>query len=211
MKRLLINALTTENEKTPSTVEGVLDTLYHAYFGALPEYENLDFGVGGIGMIRLIIVGILLGLAVGGFVAVYNKQVLGKFVRTLITYECLSPETGKTLPELNYADKLMIRHAVRQSVSLRRVVRCREEEEYWEKNKKRKNAKDFRVKPDDHHFYIPEEIRYMADVKFEGKGNTWRSAVAFAAGMVILAIVLLGLLPYLLLLLNDFIGMFKGV
>lgn len=210
MKRWLLYALTAENETTPTTVAGFWDTVYQLYFGELPQYENLDFGTATLGSVRLIIVGILLGLAVGGFVAVFNKQVLGKFVRTLIQDECLSPEDGKTLPELNYADKLMIRHAVRKSVSLRRVVRCREEDEYWEKNRKKKNAKDFRVNPDEHHFYIPEDMKYMADVKFEGKGNTWRSAIAFAAGMIVLMIVLLGLLPYILLLLNDFVGMFKG-
>ena len=120
MKRWSLHALTAENTTPPSTLAGVWDTIYQLYFGPLPEYENLDFGTGSLGSLRLIIAGILLGLAVGGFVAVYNKQVLGRFVRVLIAEGCLSPESGKSLPELNYADKLIIRNAVRRGVSLRR-------------------------------------------------------------------------------------------
>jgi hypothetical protein len=66
------------------------------------------------------------------------------------------------------------------------------------------------VDPDAHHFYIPEDMKYMADVKFEGKGNTWRSAIAFAILMIVLMLVLLGFLPYILSLLNDFVGMLRA-
>ncbi len=187
----------------------ILALLYDAYFGPTQTYEHLSMGTGSLLSVRLIILGICLGLAVGGFVAVFNKRVLGGFVRRLLKAECLSAQTGKSLPELDYADKLTIRRAVRTNVSLRRVVRCREEEEFeaeWGSGGK----KAFRVNPDAHHFYIPEEMKYMADVKFEAQGTTWRGAIVFAIMMVIVALVLLAILPYVLSLLNDFVGMLKG-
>ncbi len=185
---------------------------YDSVFGDQTYYEYLDMGTGSLISVRLIIVGIFLGLAAGSFVAVFNKQVLGGFVRKLLREECLSPETGKTLPELNYAAKLTIRRAVRRSVALRRVVRCREEEDFYAEQERNPSKKkiEFRVNPDHHHFFIPEEMKYMADVKFEAKGTTWRSAIAFSFLMVVLMVVLLTFLPNILSLLNDFIGMVKG-
>ena len=71
-----------------------------------------------------------LGLAAAGFLAVFNKQINGAFVERLLREGCMSPESAKTLPELDLADKLMLRYGVSHSVDLRRVVKCREEEEY---------------------------------------------------------------------------------
>lgn len=214
MKGLRLHALAAPSD-SPSTLAGFWDTVYQAYFGDLPEYSNINLGALGNTSLRLIIVGIFVGLALGGFVAAYNKQVLGRFVRHLIGEGCLSPESGRTLPELNYADKLMIRRAVRKSPSLRRVVKCAEEEAYWQSlaektPKARKKIADFRIDPDAHRFYVPEDMKYMAEVKFEGKGNTWVGAVATAAGMIVFMLIVLGALPFLLSLLNDFLEMFKG-
>ena len=212
MKDRFLYSLTVSGE-SPATIGSFWDKIYELYFGELPEYSNIDLGALGATSLRLLIMGIFLGLALGGFVAAYNKQVLGKFVRVLIFEGCLSPESGKTLPELNYADKLMIRRAVRKSPSLRRVIRCAEEEAYWEKyeekKKKKRKIADFRIDPDVHHFYIPKDLKYMADVKFEGKGNTWVGAIAVAVGMIVFMLIVLGALPFLLSLLNDFLEMFN--
>ncbi len=208
MKFHFLSALAVGSEEKPFWQE-LFAILYDAYFGQTEVYEHLDMGTGSLLSVRLIILGICLGLAAGGFVAVFNKRVLGDFVRRLLQEKCLSPETGKSLPELDYAHVLTIRRAVRTNVNLRRVVKCREEEAF-EQEQGNAIKGSFRVNPDDHHFYIPEEMKYMADVKFEAKGTTWRGAIAFAIVMVIAALVLLAILPYILSLLNDFVGMLKG-
>ncbi len=214
MNWFLTGALTLGTEQETGFWQTVWAWLYEAYFGDAYSYEHLDMGTGTMLSVRLIVVGICLGLSVGGFVAVFNKRVLGGFVRRLLRAECLSPETGKTLPELDYADKLTIRRAVRTNVNLRRVVKCREEEAYEAEEgsatDKKARKKPFRIDPDEHHFYIPEDMKYMADVKFEDKGTTWRGAIVCAILMVILALVLLAVLPYLFSLINDFVGMLKG-
>ena len=64
--------------------------------------------------------------------------------------------------------------------------------------------------PDAHHFYIPEEMKYTADVKFEKKGSTWLGAILFVAVAIVIGFVLLLVLPYLLSLLNDFVGAFQS-
>ena len=122
------------------------------------------------------------------------------------------PDDGKTLPELNLADKLILRRAVRSSVTLRRVVRCREEEEFFKEQEEKSSKKlpDFRIDPDIHHFYIPEDLKYTADIKFEGKGTTWPGAIVFALCMIILMMVALVFLPDILQFVNNFVGTFQG-
>lgn len=193
------------------------------YFTDETVYEHLNMGGGSLISIRNLIVGLFIGLSVAGFGAVFNKQVLGGFVRLLLKEECLSPEQGKTLPELDSADKLLIRYGVKRGVNLRRVVRCREEEEYnaetarlaEEHREKRQTDRSlprrlkrpaFRVDPDRHHFYIPEEMKYTAEVKFEQKGNTWLGAIVMVLVMAVATVGVLLVLPQILSLVNELVG-----
>ena len=194
------------------------------YINNETTYENLDFG--GLFSIQTLVIGLFLGIAIAGFVAVFNKQVHGGFVNKLIAEGCLSEQTAKSLPELDCADKLTIRYGVGRGVTLRRVVRCREEEEYLAETAqkaleyeqlraenprlpKRFTPKRFKVDPDAHHFYIPEEMKYMAEVKFSQKGNSWWSAVIYAVVTLVALVVLIIFLPNILNLLDGFIGSLK--
>lgn len=203
---------------------GLMHTL--SIFGIEEQYEYLGNGSGSMTSLPMIIIGIFIGLALASFGAVFNKRVLGDFVRKLLREDVLSAESAKTLAELNYQRNPAIRSGVRKGVTLRRVVRCREEEEYLaaieakqiEYEEKRKNdpslprfkAEPFRVDPDQHHFYIPEEIKYMADVKFEKKGSTWLGAVVFIVVLAIAFVLLMWAMPYILSVLNDWIGWITG-
>lgn len=193
-----------------------------ALFADDTQYEYLGTG-GSMTSLRMIIVGIFIGLALAAFGAVFNKRVLGDFVRGLLREEALTPETAKTLTELGYLKSSVIRSSVKRGVTLRRVVRCREEEEYLAEiakkqeeyeEKRRENpslpkfkAEPFCVKPSEHHFYIPDELKYMADVKFEKRGTTWLGAILFSVILLIVLVVLLLALPKILEILNDWFGM----
>ncbi len=186
------------------------------------QYENLWKGSGGSISVVGVIVGLCVGITLACIGAVFNKQVLGRFVRRLLKENCLSPEDAKTLAELRYADKLWIRRAVKNDPSLRRVVRCREEERFYEEQRKleeeheAKRKEDpslpkfkpqiFRIDANEHHFYIPEALKYTADVKFEGKGSTWPAAVATVIIMGIIMLLILAVLPNILDLLNDLLA-----
>lgn len=221
-----VAALRTADENMPLLKELWLYFL-DTYFYNETAYEYLNMDGSSFVTVRNIVIGVLIGLCFAGFAAVFNKRIWGDFVRLLLREECLSAESGKTLPELNCAHKLWLRYGVKRGVNLRRVVRCREEEDYLreigereaayaEKRRedpslpKRLRVKPFRVDPDSHHFYIPEEMKYMADVKFEKKGNTWLGAVLFVVILVIVGFAVLMVLPYLLSLLNDLVGSFRS-
>lgn len=201
--------------------------LWNALFADETSYEYLEKGAVSLTSLRMIIVGVFIGLALACFAAVFNKRVLGDFVRKVLHEEALSAETAKTLSELGYARNFCIRSSVRKGVNLRRVVRCREEEaylsemeqkeaEYEEKRKETPKLPKFKVEPfrvnaDEHHFYIPEEMKYMADVKFEKKGSTWLGAIVFVVILLILMVAAFCVLPYILTVLNDWFGAVESV
>ena len=187
-------------------------------------YENLDFG--GLFSAQTLLIGIFIGLALAAVASVINKQINGSFVARLIENDCLSPENAKTLPELDAAHILSVRLGLACGVNLRRVVRCREEDEYLEvirgketeyakmreenpKLPKSFDPKPFKINPEIHHFYIPEDMKYTAQVKFDRKGNSLWSALIWTAVILVALLVLIVLLPSLLDLLDAVVGSFK--
>ncbi len=214
---------------TAGAEEPLLSKLWYFFFdnyiSGEAVYENLSFG----GMIspQLVVIGLFLGLCAAGLAAVFNKRVLGGFVNILLSRGCLSGESALSLPELDCAHKLSIRYGVRRGVNLRRVVRCREEEEYLAESEKKaleyekmreENPKlpkkfvpkPFKVDPDVHHFYIPEDMRFTAETKFSQKGNSWAGAVIYIVFMLAVLAVLLVFLPDILSFLDAFVGELRG-
>ncbi len=200
------------------------DKFYNSFISPDMAYENLDFS--GVISIQWIIIGLFMGIAIAAVASVIGKRVFGSFVKKLIDGECLSPESAKTLPELDYADKLMIRYSVKRGVNLRRVVRCREEEEYEAENAekalryaemrkenprlpKKFTPKPFKIDPDKHHFYIPEELKYMAKVKFDQKGTSLRTTIVFVALILLGLLALILFLPNILNLIDNAAGLMK--
>ena len=210
-------------DREPTVWDEIWDALLHNE----TQYENLGNGMFSLSSLRMIILGIFVGLALASFAAVFNKRVWGDFVRKLLYEECLSPESAKTLYDLGYGRNTTIRYGVRRGVNLRRVVRCREEEEYLreleqkqaeyeEKRREDPSLPKFRAEPfcvsaDEHHFYIPEEMKYMADVKFEKQGTTWLGAIVFVFILAVGAVILFLTLPYILNLLNDWFGAVRSI
>ena len=102
-------------------------------------------------------------------------------------------------------------------------MRCVEEEEHNEKIRaaREEYEKDGTKKPkfvevpykidtEKDHFYIPEEMKYKADVKFNKRGTTWGMFWIVAVLTIVLGIVLLITLPKILELLNSFVGSFAA-
>ncbi len=230
MMKWICNGALSAASGNASFLEKLWDAFYTTFIAGETTYENLNIGEGSMMSVKNLIIGLFIGLSIAGFSAVFNKRVLGSFVRKLLYEECLSPESAKTLGELGYLKNSSIRYGVTRGVNLRRVVRCREEEEALEEETKAREEyekkreedpslpkyeklhkdKSFKVDATNHHFYIPAEMKYMADVKFEQKGTTWLSAVAFVIAMMIFLVVVLLALPYILELLNDLVGAFSS-
>lgn len=225
MKGIIGILTVTAEEEQPLIVE-LWHYFYDTYFNPSEYYENLDLTSSDVFSIRIIILGLCIGIVLALFGAVFNKRVLGDVVRRLLKKEALSPESALTLEELGYENKPLIRLAVKKSTSLRRVVKCREELEYdADQEKKRKEYEQKRAENNKlgrfkeipykmntyaDAFFIPEDMKYMADIKFEKKGTTWLGAVVFSIMTVVAFVVIIVALPSILSLINDFAGSFAS-
>lgn len=193
------------------------------YINNKTDYEILDFG--GVMSVPLLIIILFAVIAVAAIALIFVKKLNGDLVRTLIQNECLSAETAKSLPELDLADKLFLRYSVKKGTALRRFVICKEEEEYdaqcqkkaeeyakmREENPKLSkyfSPKPFKIDPDAHHFYIPEDKKYAAEVRFEQKGNATVGAIILGAVALVVLAALVIFLPDLLKMLDEFLVSF---
>lgn len=55
-------------------------------------------------------------------------------------------------------------------------------------------------------FYIPEDLKYHAEVRFDDRGSSWKIVILTILGLVVCYFLVLGLLPKFFSLLNDFAG-----
>lgn len=219
--------LTTDTEQTMPLWRQLGIYFYETYYVNSVYYPNLNIDTDTMIFIKNLILGLFVGLCIAAFCTVYNKRVLGKFVRKLLKEECLSKESAKTLSELGVMQNYAIRNAVRKSVNLRRVLKCVEEEEFISEQEKKRaeyeeSQKDnkkvapfheekFEMDTANDHFYIPEDIKYMADVKFEGRGTSLLGAIIFVIIMAIVFITILIFLPNIFEILDNFAAGFSNV
>ncbi len=188
------------------------------------QYENLNFGTGTLVTINTIVFGLMIGFVIAAVAVVIDKKHLGDFVRSLIANKCNSPESAMTLGDLEYYG-YSIRNAVRRNTALRRVVKCREEEEYYtelgkkraEYEEKRKsdpslpyfNETKYQIDLENDCFYIPEDLRITAELKFDKKGTSWKGLLLVLGLSVLLCAFLIFIIPEMLQLLDNFIGGFN--
>lgn len=144
------------------------------------EYKNFSFDEGDIGMVYLLVFGICIGLVIASLYTLYQRSVPGALVRALLATSSLTPETAKTLEELELGALGFLRLELRHNLILQKTV-CTVEAE-----------------GEPTRYYIPEEQRYRAEGRFDKKGNgplQFVLTVLLAAG---LAILLFKLIPLVL-------------
>ena len=209
----------------PSFFDKLRTTLYELFLENGTYYVHLDLGAQDYKVLMIGVIAFCIGILLASIGIVFNKRVLGGVVRACLQKEALSPERAMTLGELGFDKHPILRHAVRTNVSLRRVIRCREEEEFFaqmeqtraeydkkrEENPKMKKFREqsYRGTPEDH-YYIPEEMKYMADAKFEAKGTSWGGVVILFVLVIVILVLIAMFMPKILELLDDFVGSFGG-
>ena len=221
----LLSVFAASAQQTP-TIRDFWNDFYNTYIDPNEVYEHLDLGSGSLLSRRMIIIGLFIGIAISGFAAVFNKRVLGAFVRCLLKEECLSPESAKTLDELGFGTNIFIRIAMRSGgVNLRRVVKCREEELYNEELQRQREAHEKAAENDASlgkfkeipyrtdvladSFYIPEEQKYVAEMKFAEKGTSWGGIIVLMIMSLVMLVAVLVVLPEILSLVDDFLAGFS--
>lgn len=150
------------------------ETYFSIRFGA---YDNFSVIEQTANIINKIIPALIIGIILAAIATVYCRRVVGRFVRTLIKKEALSPESGVTLFDTGAFRSTVVRRELCRGALLRKVVRCREEEALIaEKGSDASYQIDFTRD----HFYIPEELKDRAEIRFNPKGSSWLTVVLTA-------------------------------
>ena len=125
MNRFFTLALLAD-EKMP-TIGELIDELFSLNLG---DYDNLGISGSTLTGLRGIIVALFIGAVIGAISSIFNKRVLGDFVRALTSEGCRTPEGAKTIAELGFLKNTAVRASLRAGGVLGRVVSCVEEDAY---------------------------------------------------------------------------------
>ena len=217
-----------------STLHELLSYVEERYFRIdFHAYEHINLSSDAGKTAQMMILGIAIGLIIASVMVAYTRTKLGGFVRKLLKEECLSPEQAKTLLELDEFRNASVRYELSKGVTLKKFVRLADEskkeeatvEEMTENdvdgegerpssNQKSRFTAFFRQKEQESpvdfttaRFYIPEDLKYRADTRFEKKGSGWLFAILTSVGAIVFASLICKFLPDIVQLMDNIIGM----
>ena len=222
--RILTN-LSNDASAQPSLIEELWAYFTEKYFTIdVSQYDNLNLELGGDGIINLswAIIALCVGMVLAAILAVYEKKGLGEFVRKLISEECYTPESAKTLYELGFRKNAAVRGALRGG-SLSKVVICTQKKAYedqieqakanYEANATADSPKfksvSYRIDFEKDTFYIPKDASYAADVRYDKKGSGVVAVLVVAGLSLVVAAFIIFILPDMLRMLDNFVGMIR--
>ena len=206
-----------------SLIEELWDYFVESYFESEVYYENLGISTSSL---PFILFGLLGGVVAAALLVMYDNRAVGAYVRKMIYEGAVGKDKAVTLYRLGTNMRSSFARATRQSVGLRRVVKCVEEEEYnaeMQKNRteyEKKREEDSSLPPfgaveykfsGEEHYYIPEDKRISAEIKFANRGMKLWGYLLVIIGSVVGFFALMALLPYVLKLLDQMIGSFKSI
>ena len=114
--------------------------------------------------------------------------------------------TFETLPRPKEIKEMLDLHVIGQE----EAKLAHEEKRKTDRSLKKFRYSDFRVDPDAHHFYVPEELKYTAEIKFDSKGTSTGMLIFLLILLLVAMIVCLIALPGLMEALDRFVGGIKS-
>ena len=218
-----------------SLIHELLSYFSERYFSvSFHIYEHIPLGPSANGSAQLIIVAVMLGLIFASVVMAIEKAKHGRFVKKLLKGGCLSPEKSKTLSELEEFRNSFVRRAFFTGNALTKCVYCiRTPEAFCETAEASEDPADSdggeeaspvvvemsekraadRVMGGERldytvaRFYIPEDLKYRAELRFESKGSGWIPVLLTAVLSVVGAALICRFLPDFVQLLDNLISM----
>ncbi len=140
------------------------------------------------------------GVCFGAFYAYYHRRLLGDLLRSVIAAGANDEQNAKTLSEIGYGSgikKHFARFALKKGSVLRKTVVA----VYEEKDPVKKHSDELFVKAQqvhDQRYYVPEDRRITAEVRYDGKGTTATTLMLTVAAFFVAAIVVVSLLPWII-------------
>ncbi len=216
-----------DSEELWERISLLLEGLRELFTVQNEEYVNLGIAQGELSTVSNIIIGLFCGIIVAVLFSVFNRRVYGAFVRALSTDGANAKERAKTLGELGFLKNATVRHGIRTRHAFHGFVRCVEEDEFNEGLELRRGeyyrraaeegrevvpfvAAKYEFDLERDHFYLRPEVEDIAERRFSRRGTGWLSITVTVIASILLLYAVIMLLPELLQLLDNFVGMFKA-
>ncbi len=191
-----------QNSVIRDLLQHLNDQVFALQFGV---YENFSVSTQLDGTLRSIILGLFFGTVLASFFAYYNRNVNGRFIRALLKRGALTPETALTLRDCGVFCSYSVRRELLRGGALSKLTRCVQREALEqaareEAAEREETPAEISFTPDflTARFYIPEDLKYRAEFRFEKKGFGKLQLVLSAVLSVLCAYLLCRFLPYLL-------------
>lgn len=183
------------------------------------------FSLMSVNPLYILIWAFYIGLVCGFGTAILSRKIPGIAVRALAAKEAFTPETAVTLAEagLTPREQKRLQKFLRHGTPLRKYVLAKDEElalrvEKEEGGFVRFLRKFFSLEKEPHYdydfaaqkWYLPEETRYTAAVRFDTRGFNVQMFILAALLLFVLALALCWALPYLSDLYNQMLDGMRG-
>ena len=155
------------------------------------EYANFNFDASARTTLRNVILGFCIGILVASLYMLYQKLIPGGIIRAILRAEAFTAESAKSLAELGLDKNPLYRFELRHNAMLKKLVLCASEQKGDGDNADSSTEQEQR-------FYLPEEEKYRAEIRFDKKGNGVAGLLITAVLTVGLAILLIKLTPAVL-------------
>ena len=151
--------------------------------------------------LEIIVWSMFLGIITGAFVILYNKKVLGSFIRMLLHVGANTPDNARTLEETGFSKNIFVKFSLIKKGTYRKIIHASALSGTAETNKTRKT----RTKLSELKYYIPDEMIARADSIYNDNGTSLLIVIITVALFLAIAILSFLVVPGLIQMLQNFV------
>ena len=182
-------------------------------------FENLDLDINGSSFL-FIVWGICVGILLGVLLSLVYRVHAHKLVTALTEHGASDREHAQTLADLGLAKNRVIRRMLGENGSMKSVVSCANEDEFpprklsklrrfWHEKIVRGDPLPPKTDFTAARFYLPEEKRITAELRFPPEKHPVRNFILAALGICAVAYFAVLVLPELLVMFDNFVTQVK--
>ncbi len=182
---------------------------------SLSDFENLGVTPTGT-TLAIVIFGVFIGFFIGAVLSVYHKRIAGRVVRRLLLKGATSSERAVEIAGAEFSPLVFSRFVLRHDLVVKKTVfAVRKSPLVDEKGEPLPNepvalsALPRRFSPDDYLYFVPEELRIRAEIRFDKSGTGFVGLIIVLIVFFVAAFLLLHFLPEILSILNEVVGAMK--
>ncbi len=179
-------------------------------------YENFELYSPTL-TLELIVWSICAGLMAGVIGSYISRRVIGAFPRRLIADGIHTPEAAVTVTDTGFGRDFWVKRALREGGSLRKMVILANPDDFPPKEDSTARKRMFRLLSmelpvrrklawETARFYLPEEDRYAAEVKYEAKGTNIGGVILSVILIAAIGFAALYMIPQLFQYLDNFLS-----